>query len=144
MEKVSLRMATKEDESLVVAFDYLNRKKKIVKAISGKECFIIYNGSKAVGFVIFDYRFFDNGWIELIIIDEKYRGMGIGGKVFGLICKQCKVDKVFTSTNSSNLSMQKALAKAGFSFSGKLDGLDEGDPELVYYKFCMHHKGNAD
>lgn len=30
--------------------------------------------------------------------------------------------------------MQKALSKGGFSFSGKLIGLDEGDPELFYYK----------
>ena len=30
--------------------------------------------------------------------------------------------------------MQKALMKAGFSFAGKLIGLDEGDPELFYFK----------
>jgi RimJ/RimL family protein N-acetyltransferase len=90
--------------------------------------------NEAVGFVIFDYRFFAQGWIELIIIDEKYRGKGIGGQVFDLICKQCKSEKVFTSTNSSNLPMQKALAKSGFIFAGKLDGLDDDDPELFYYK----------
>lgn len=26
------------------------------------------------------------------------------------------------------------LSKVGFSFAGKIDGLDEGDPELFYYK----------
>jgi len=27
-------------------------------------------GQQEVGFLIFDYRFFDQGWLELIIIDE--------------------------------------------------------------------------
>jgi RimJ/RimL family protein N-acetyltransferase len=136
MEKVSLRLATKKDKSLVVAFDdyCLKIEKKIAKAILDKDCFIVLAGNTAVGFVIFDYRFFDQGWIELIILDKKYRGKGIGGQVFDLLCKQCRSDKLFTSTNSSNLPMQKALTKAGFTFAGKIDGLDDGDPELFYYK----------
>jgi RimJ/RimL family protein N-acetyltransferase len=143
MEKVSLNLATKKDKSLVVAIDYaldkdehieLKREEKITKAISDKECFIVLADNEAVGFVIFDYRFFAQGWIELIIIDENYRNKGIGRQVFDLICKLCKTEKVFTSTNSSNLQMQKALTKAGFTFAGKLDGLDDGDPELFYYK----------
>jgi hypothetical protein len=40
---------------------------------------------------------------------------------------------VFTSTNQSNASMQALLESEGWSLSGKLDGLDEGDPEVVYY-----------
>ncbi len=105
-----------------------------------KECFIILADDRAIGFVIFDYRFFDQGWIELIIIDEEYRGKGISGKTFDLIFKQCKTNKVFTSTNSSNTQMQKALTKAGFSFAGKLNGLDDGDPELFYYKKANNDK----
>lgn len=142
-EKISLRLASQKDKSLAVAFDYvldkeehikLKREEKITKAISDNECFIVLAGSRAVGFVLFDYRFFGQGWIELIIIDEKYRGKGIGGQVFDLICGKCKAEKVFTSTNSSNLPMQKALTKADFTFAGKLDGLDDDDPELFYYK----------
>lgn len=143
MEEISLRLATEEDKSLVVAIDYalnkdehveLKREEQITKAISNKECFVILEDNETIGFVIFDYRFFSQGWIELIIIDEKHRGKGIYRQVFDLICKQCKATKVFTSTNSSNLRMQKALMKSGFVFSGKLDGLDDGDPEFFYYK----------
>lgn len=143
MKPVRLRKAKIKDKDIVVALDYsldkaehvkLNRAEKLAKAILNEECFIILAGDEAVGFVIFDYRFFDQGWIELIIIDEAYRGKGIGGKTFDLICEQCKTEKVFTSTNSSNTRMQKALAKSDFSFAGKLIGLDEGDPELFYYK----------
>ena len=143
METISLRKATIEDKALVVDFDYsldavehieLKREEKITKAILGEECLIILADNRAVGFAIFDYRFFDLGWIELIILDEKYRGKGIGGQAIDLICKQCKTNKVFTSTNSSNIQMQKALSKVGFSFAGEIIGLDDGDPELFYYK----------
>jgi RimJ/RimL family protein N-acetyltransferase len=73
----------------------------------------------------------------LIIIDKEYRGKGIGVKAFDLICEQCKSDKVFTSTNRSNTPMQRALAKANFTFAGEINGLDEGDPELFYFrKLC--------
>jgi len=143
MEKIKLSKATIEDKSIAVDLDYrldkiehieLKREAKIIKAITHHECFIILQGNKKVGFVIFDYRFFDQGWIELIIIDEEYRGQGIGGKVFDLICDQCKSDKVFTSTNRSNTRMQRALSKADFTFAGELNGLDDDDPEFFYYR----------
>lgn len=143
MEGINLRKASINDKATVVDFDYkldkekhikLNREEKITKAILDDECFIIFVNDREVGFVIFDYRFFDQGWIELIIIDEEYRGKGIAGKVFDLICEQCKTNKVFTSTNSSNTRMQRALAKASFSFAGELNGLDDEDPELFYYR----------
>jgi GNAT superfamily N-acetyltransferase len=143
MENISLRKATNNDKAIVVDFDYRldkdehikhNREEKITKAISNDECFLILSDYREVGFVIFDYRFFDQGWIELIIIDEKYRGKGIGGKVFDLICEQCKTDKIFTSTNRSNARMQRALIKTDFSFAGEINGLDDGDPERFYYK----------
>ena len=143
MEQVRLRKATIEDRSMAIDLDYqldktehieLHRAEKITQAIVNNECFLILLNKQAVGFVLFDYRFFDQGWIELIIIDEKYKGKGIGGKVFDLLCEQCKTDKVFTSTNRSNTRMQKALAKANFSFAGEITGLDDGDPELFYYR----------
>ncbi len=152
MKIISLKRATVNEKALVVDFDYnlnevehieLRREEKIAKAISDEECFIIMADNKAVGFVIFDYRFFDQGWIELIIIEEKYRGKGIGVQAIDLICRQSKATKVFTSTNSSNTQMQKALAKAGFSFAGKIDGLDDGDPELFYYKKTDRKKTKA-
>jgi RimJ/RimL family protein N-acetyltransferase len=143
MKNIILRKATSKDRAIVVDFDYsldkeehikLNREEKITKAISNDECFLILADDKEVGIVIFDYRFFDQGWIELIIIDEKYRGKGLGGKTFDLICEQSKSDKVFTSTNSSNTQMQRALITADFAFAGEINGLDDGDPERFYYK----------
>jgi RimJ/RimL family protein N-acetyltransferase len=143
MNLIKIRQAGINDKATAVDLDYrldkdehikLKREEKITKAILDGECFVISADDKEVGFMIFDYRFFNQGWIELIIIDEKYRGKGIGTKVFDIICEQCKSDKVFTSTNRSNSQMQRALKKADFTFAGELKGLDEGDPELFYYK----------
>jgi RimJ/RimL family protein N-acetyltransferase len=148
MENIGLRLATVRDELFVISMfadvDYdsgsrFSRAEKITKAIAREECFLIVADNREVGFLLFDYRFFDRGWIELIIIDEKYRGKRIGVRAMELICQQCKTDKVFTSTNTSNMPMQRALAKAGFTFAGEVDGLDEGDPELFYYKKIKPH-----
>jgi RimJ/RimL family protein N-acetyltransferase len=143
MDNIQLRKATVQDKPTLIDLDFrldqiehfkLKRVEKIDKAILAGECFIITEDQSSIGYVIFDYRFFDQGWIELIIIDEKYRGKGIAGKVFNLLCEQCKTDKVFTSTNRSNTRMQRALVKANFTFAGELNGLDDGDPELFYYR----------
>jgi len=149
METINLRKATIKDKATVIGFDYslnkiehikLKREDKITKAIMNQECYIILVDNQAVGFIIFDYRFFDQGWIELLVIEEKQRGKGIGGQAINLICRQSKTNKVFTSTNSSNTPMQKALNKVGFSFAGKINGLDEGDPELFYFKVTDDRK----
>ncbi len=143
METIVLRMATSEDKVSVVDLDYsldkiehvqLNREEKIIKAISDNDCYIILVDGLTVGFIIFDYRFFDLGWIELIVIEEGFRAKGIGCQAIKLICEQSKTNKVFTSTNRSNIPMQKTLTKAGFSFAGEIIGLDDGDPELFYFK----------
>jgi hypothetical protein len=41
---------------------------------------------------------------------------------------------VFTSTNRSNTPMRTLLDRDGWSFSGELSGLDDGDPELVFWR----------
>ena len=79
MKKIQLKKATIQDKPALVSyarelnqeeFTQLNRQAKILKAIAAGECFLIVTGQQEVGFLIFDYRFFDQGWLELIIIDE--------------------------------------------------------------------------
>jgi hypothetical protein len=41
--------------------------------------------------------------------------------------------RVFTSTNQSNEAMQALLMSGGWVLSGILVGLDEGDPERVFF-----------
>lgn len=60
--------------------------------------------------------------------------MGFGGKLLDHIESTCARDKLFTSTNTSNVSMQPLLEKKGFEKSGVIHNLDEVDPEIVYFK----------
>jgi hypothetical protein len=46
----------------------------------------------------------------------------------------CKEQKVFTSTNESNKAMQALLSQLNYKRSGIIENLDEGDPELIYFK----------
>jgi RimJ/RimL family protein N-acetyltransferase len=45
-------------------------------------------------------------------------------------------NKLFSSTNESNESMKKVFIKNNFKKSGYIDNLDEGDPEIIYYRNC--------
>ncbi len=44
-------------------------------------------------------------------------------------------DRVFSSTNVSNVAMQAVFDRYGWRRCGQIDELDPGDPELVYVKF---------
>jgi hypothetical protein len=51
-----------------------------------------------------------------------------------IIAPPTETKQVFTSTNESNQPMRSLLQAERWSFSGELSGLDEGDPELVFYR----------
>ncbi len=62
------------------------------------------------------------------------RRQGIGGILLNEAVTQSSSDRIFTSTNQSNAAMIGLLEKAGWHFSGQLEGIDEGDPEMVFCK----------
>jgi GNAT superfamily N-acetyltransferase len=73
-------------------------------------------------------------FIELLAVLAEERRHGIGTLLLHHTVEMSSTDRVFTSTNQSNLPMIRLLEKAGWRFSGQLQGIDEGDPELVYFK----------
>jgi hypothetical protein len=60
--------------------------------------------------------------------------MGAGEALVKHLESLCQTAKLFTSTNLPNLPMQSLLAKMGYVLSGVIHNLDEGDPEIVYFK----------
>ena len=81
-----------------------------------------------------NYHFFDFGFVDLLIVAEEHRRRGIGVALLDYLSRQCKTEKLFTSTNESNTPMRKLLVKAGFIPCGQIDALDDGDPELFFVK----------
>lgn len=135
-----IRQAEKSDIKAICSFDQTasdDREKRrdfIAKSVKSGSCFVAYIDRKVVGYVVLDYTFYSNGMIDMLYIHPEYQRKGIGAQLIRYVEALCKTEKLFTSTNQSNLPMQRLLGKLGYVPSGFIDNLDEGDPEIVYFK----------
>ena len=99
------------------------------------ECQVYLGGGTVTGFVIVKTAaFFGRDFIDVLMVVPEVRRSGVGRALLRHAVATSGTAQVFTSTNGSNRPMRSLLRSEGWSFSGTLDGLDEGDPELVYYK----------
>ena len=99
------------------------------------ECRVYVAGEAVAGFVIvLPAHFFGRDFIELLVVDPDRRRSGIGRILLREALAASDTAQVFTLTNTSNRPMRALLAAEDWSFSGGLGGLDEGDPELVFYQ----------
>lgn len=99
------------------------------------ECQVYIGNGAVTGFVIVKRAlFFGRDFIELLVVDPPLRRSGVGRALLRHALDTSGTAQLFASTNTSNLPMRSLLQSEGWSFSGRLDGLDDGDPELVYYK----------
>lgn len=110
------------------------RRRFLEQAVVGKECWLASKGAELLGFAVFDYAFYGHGFIHLLLVAVKHRRHGFGSALVRHVEKQCRGEKLFTSTNSSNAPMQRLLGKLGYARSGMIENLDPGDPEWVYFK----------
>lgn len=104
-------------------------------AVAARECLVrVTSGGDIAGFIITSVRsFFGRDFIRLIFVSSNHRRCGIGVELLEAATSHATTDTVFTSTNESNSAMRQLLARDGWSFSGTLTGLDEGNPELVFW-----------
>ena len=101
------------------------------------ECLVYVDHGVVGGYVVVKpAHFFGRDFIELLIVDPARRRCGIGRTLLRAALA-AGTGQVFTSTNTSNQPMRALLQTEGWSFSGELDGLDEGDPELLFYHAAL-------
>lgn len=137
---MNIRLAIKSDLSALIELDHIaredceGRREFIADVIERGECHVACADEKIVGYIVLNYSFYGNGCIDMLYLNEEYRGKGIGGELIDHIEAICAKEKLFTSTNLSNLRMQKLMKKKNFMISGVIHNLDEGDPEIVYFK----------
>ena len=86
------------------------------------------------GIAVLTDAFFQQPFIELLLVGEAYRRQGLGRALVEHCVAVSPGQKIWTSTNTSNAAMRALLAKAGFIESGRVDNLDEGDPELIFVR----------
>lgn len=113
---------------------YTNRRDYIKNAIELGHCIIAKEEDAIVAFLVYDTTFFECVFISLIIVSPTKRRKGIASKLLEYMRRTSPTMKIFSSTNRSNISMQKVFETNGFVQSGFVENLDEGDPEIIYYR----------
>ena len=92
-------------------------------------------GDEILGYSVINQSLFHRPTLEMLMVAEHRRGQGVGRAL--LQQAQTTVGEgaeLWTSTNESNSRMQSLLASEGFCRTGKIENLDVGDPELIYFK----------
>ncbi len=136
----TIRRATKGDLNAVLALDREapvghERQALLTSRVESSEVILLEHGDLVRGYVVLRTRaFFGRDFVELLAVAKDDRRTGIGSLLLHHAAETSSTPRVFTSTNQSNVAMTRLLDKAGWQISGHLEGIDEGDPEVVYYK----------
>jgi len=102
--------------------------------IAAGECVLATVGGVPAGYGVLHHHFFHSGIVDLVIVGRPFRRHGVGRAIVRFLAGRCRSEKIWISTNLSNTPMQALLAAEGFKMCGFIEGLDEGDPELIYSK----------
>lgn len=111
-----------------------SRKDFLANAVRADQCLVARIGDTMVGFGVLDQSFYGQGFISLLVTHPEHRRHGAATALIGRIESICPTEKLFTSTNESNVIAQRVYESLGFVRSGYIENLDEGDPEIVYFK----------
>jgi GNAT superfamily N-acetyltransferase len=134
-----IERAATGDYDAVRALDLLlhgvrDRSEALRDWIAAGECLVVREGRELVGFAVANCCFFAQGFIALLVVHPNHRRSGFASALVRYIEAHCPTPKLFTSTNRSNVAMRALCSKLGFVPSGVVENLDEGDPEIIYFK----------
>ncbi len=138
--EIQVRMGATRDRKDIAASDPriasdLHRRERVDAAIAARRCWVAEQNGAVCGYGILTVNFFGHAFIELLFVAEGARRKGAGGAVLAAIENAHHEDRLFTSTNESNIPMRALLERRGYQPSGTITNLDPGDPELVFVKF---------
>ena len=136
---LSVRAAVESDVDELYSVDDIaqtsaHRQAFIRRSITAGACYVAQDESIA-GYAVLEYSFYEYGFVSMLVVHVDWRRRGVGTALMEYLESVCRTDKLFTSTNLSNLPMQSLLAKLKYKLAGVIHDLDEGDPELVYVKY---------
>jgi GNAT superfamily N-acetyltransferase len=136
---ISIRSAIESDIQTLCSLDLIarddeERRDFIRREVASGTCFVAVDIGEVIGYGVLNYSFYRHGCIDMLYVHSNHRGRGAGAALMRHMESLCRTLKLFTSTNQSNLQMQSLLAKSGYELTGVIHNLDEGDPELVYFK----------
>ena len=139
MTGARIALAAAADLAAVQAIDPLvdgtaGRGEFLARAVAAGQCWLARKGGEIAGFAVFDRSLYDQPFVALLYVVPSRRRSGVATALMSHIESICTGGKLFTSTNASNLPMQRLAERLGFVRSGWIENLDEGDPEIIYFK----------
>ncbi len=143
---IDIKQAKDEHIQTICSFDHIaktdqgERRKFIRDSVRKGICYVAEMNGVAVGYTVLDYSFYACGMIEMLNVSPDFRRKGIGSELVKYVESICKTEKLFTSTNQSNLPMQGLLNRMEYVPSGFIDNLDDSDAEIVYFKRLERRK----
>jgi ribosomal protein S18 acetylase RimI-like enzyme len=136
----TVRRALAKDIPALTALDTVaafnpERRESIAAWVLAAECHVACDDGAPVGYAVVTRSFFHSLFLKMLMVADGARRTGVGTALvehcIGLVPAG---EKLWTSTNQSNLPMQRLLSGAGFIRSGIVENMDEGDPELIYVR----------
>jgi ribosomal protein S18 acetylase RimI-like enzyme len=136
---ISVRLADGGDIEALCSLDSIARRESdrrefIKDSVTSGTCHVAVSGGEVIGYVVLNYTFYHQGYVEMLYVDREHRRRGAGAALMREMEGLCRTPKLFTSTNLSNLPMQALLNRLAYGLSGVIHNLDEGDPEIIYFK----------
>jgi GNAT superfamily N-acetyltransferase len=131
-----VRAAQEDDVGAIVAIDTQHpARHEEIRALVGEQASLVaVERGEVVGFAgVKPGHFYRRDFIDLLFVAARQRRQGVGRALMRAAVEGASTSRVFTSTNESNTSMRELLRVEGWTHSGVLTGLDEGDPELVFF-----------
>jgi GNAT superfamily N-acetyltransferase len=142
-----LRAAQAEDVSAIAAIDPAGpgRTEEIRALVQGQASLVAVEHGRIAGFLALKPgHFYGRDFIDLLFVTPSWRRHGLGRALLRAALRHASTSRVFTSANESNTPMRELLHSEGWTPSGVLTGLDEGDPEHVFFhdvpsgQICPH------
>jgi ribosomal protein S18 acetylase RimI-like enzyme len=133
---VELRAAQAEDTGAIAAIDphSPSRRSEIQALVREQASLVAVEHGEIVGFLaVRPGHFYQRDFIDLLFVAPRSRRQGAGRALMRAALQNASTSRIFTSTNESNTPMRELLRSEGWSPSGVLTGLDEGDPEHLFF-----------
>ncbi|PZS40093.1 MAG: hypothetical protein DLM62_04715 [Pseudonocardiales bacterium] len=131
-----LRAAQAGDIGAIVAIDPHSpgRPSEIQALVREQASLVAVEHGEILGFLaIRPGHFYQRDFIDLLLVAPRSRRRGIGRALMRAALQNASTPRMFISTNESNTPMRELLRSQGWSPSGVLTGLDEDDPEHVFF-----------
>ncbi|MGH7863517.1 MAG: GNAT family N-acetyltransferase [Candidatus Binataceae bacterium] len=134
-----IERASEEDFEHICAMDETGirargQREIIARSLARDRVYVARADGKVRGFLILEQSFYGNGFISLLLVQEQWRRQGVATTPMRNAERDCPTAKIFTSTNESNIPMRCLCERIGYVSTGRIENLDEGDPEIVYFK----------